>query len=343
MVREYNHNPAIESELSVEISERRKKKRSKIGKSVGKIINHLWENYSIYLVLIGLFIGGAVSSGAFLKVANLLNVLRQVSILGLISIGMTFVILTAGIDLSVGAVLGLTSIVLALMMPKGIVVAIPVALLCGVVVGLANGVGVTKGGMPPFIVTLGMMSVARGLALFISKGQVIEFSSTYFEVVGAGRIKGLIPVPALVFLGTLGLASFFLRNTVFGRNIYAVGANEEAARLSGISIENVKIAVYLLSGFLASIGGLVFASLLSVGVPTGGEGIELDAIAAVIIGGTSLFGGAGGMSGTFAGVLIIGLINNILNLNNISPYIQQLAKGLIILIAVYVDYRKKRR
>jgi len=332
MAREHNHDPATDSKLAVEIPEEVKKKRGGVKINVGRIIGQLWENYSIYLVLVGLFIGGTVSSGAFLKIANLLNVLRQISILGLISIGMTFVILTAGIDLSVGAV-----------MPKGMMIAIPVALLCGVGVGLANGVGVTKGGMPPFIVTLGMMSVGRGLALFISKGQVIEFANSYFEVLGAGRIKGLIPVPALIFLGMLGLASFFLRNTVFGRNIYAVGANEEAARLSGISIENVKIVVYLLSGLLASIGGLVFASLLSVGVPTGGEGIELDAIAAVIIGGTSLSGGAGGMSGTFAGVLIIGLINNILNLNNISPYIQQLAKGLIILIAVYVDYRKKGR
>ncbi|MBC7190541.1 ABC transporter permease, partial [Candidatus Aerophobetes bacterium] len=331
MAREYNHDPATDSKLAVEIPEEVKKKRGGVKINVGRIVGQLWENYSIYLVLVGLFIGGMVSSGAFLKIANLLNVLRQISILGLISIGMTFVILTAGIDLSVGAVLGLTSIVLALVMPKGMMIAIPVALLCGVGVGLANGVGVTKGGMPPFIVTLGMMSVGRGLALFISKGQVIEFANSYFEVLGAGRIKGLIPVPALIFLGMLGLASFFLRNTVFGRNIYAVGANEEAARLSGISIENVKIVVYLLSGLLASIGGLVFASLLSVGVPTGGEGIELDAIAAVIIGGTSLSGGAGGMSGTFAGVLIIGLINNILNLNNISPYIQQLAKGLIIL------------
>jgi len=310
---------------------------------ISRILGQTWENYSIYIVLVVLFVAGAISSGAFLKIVNLLNILRQVSILGLISIGMTLVILTAGIDLSVGAVVGLTSIVLSLLMPSGVLLAVFIALLCGVMVGLVNGIGVAKGGMPPFIVTLGMMSIGRGLALFVSQGQVIEFFNPSFEILGAGRIKGIVPVPALIFLGIIGLASFMLRNTVFGRNVYAVGANEEAARLSGINVERVKIMVYLLCGLLASIGGLVYASLLTVGVPTGGQGIELDAIAAVVIGGTSFFGGIGSMSGTLAGVLIIGIINNVLNLRNISPYIQQLAKGVIILVAVYVDYRKKRQ
>jgi len=310
---------------------------------ISRILGQTWENYSIYIVLVVLFVAGAVSSGAFLKVVNLLNILRQVSILGLISIGMTLVILTAGIDLSVGAVVGLTSIVLSLLMPSGVLLAVFIALLCGVMVGLVNGIGVAKGGMPPFIVTLGMMSIGRGLALFVSQGQVIEFFNPSFEILGAGRVKGIVPVSALIFLGIIGLASFMLRNTVFGRNVYAVGANEEAARLSGINVERVKIMAYLLSGLLASTGGLVYASLLTVGVPTGGQGMELDAIAAVVIGGTSFFGGIGSMSGTLAGVLIIGIINNVLNLRNISPYIQQLAKGVIILVAVYVDYRKKRR
>lgn len=335
-----NQNDSANTQSTVE---RLEKTEPVFGERIGRILGQTWESYSIYLVLVVLFIGGAISSGAFLKVINLLNILRQVSILGLISIGMTLVILTAGIDLSVGAVLGLTSIVLSLLMPSGVLIAVLVALLCGVMVGLVNGIGVTKGGMPPFIVTLGMMSVGRGLALFVSQGQVIEFLNPSFEVLGAGRVKGIVPVPALIFLGIIGLASFMLRNTVFGRNVYAVGANEEAARLSGINVERVKVIVYLLSGLLAGIGGLVYASLLCVGVPTGGQGIELDAIAAVVIGGTSFFGGAGRMTGTLAGVLIIGIINNVLNLRNISPYIQQLAKGIIILIAVYVDYRKKRR
>jgi ribose/xylose/arabinose/galactoside ABC-type transport system permease subunit len=201
--------------------------------------------------------------------------------------------------------------------------------------------GVTLGRMPPFIVTLGMLSIGRGLALFISQGQVIEFESGFFEFLGGGRIGGVVPFPPMVFLAVVAVAAFVLKNTIFGRNVYAVGANEEAARLSGVGVWKVKILVYLISGSLSAVGGLFYASLLSVGNPTGGQGSELDAIAAVVIGGTSLFGGSGSIFGTLAGVLIMGIINNVLNLNNISPYVQQLAKGAIILAAVYIDYRRK--
>jgi len=304
-------------------------------------VRRLAGKYTIWLVLLVMIAIGAVSSDVFLRPTNLLNVLRQVSNLGFLSVGMTFVILTAGIDLSVGSIIGLTSIVVAMLMPHGAWLAIPVGLAAGMGIGCLSGLGVTLGRMPPFIVTLGMLSIGRGLALFISQGQVIEFESGFFEFLGGGRIGGVIPFPPLVFLAVVGLAAFVSRNTVFGRNVYAVGANEEAARLSGVNVGRVKMMVYLISGTLSALGGLFYASLLSVGNPTGGSGSELDAIAAVVIGGTSLFGGSGTMSGTLAGVLIMGVINNVLNLNNISPYVQQLAKGAIILAAVYIDYRRK--
>lgn len=304
-------------------------------------VRRLAGKYTIWLVLLVMIIIGAVTSEVFLRPTNLLNVLRQVSNLGFLSVGMTFVILTAGIDLSVGAIIGLTSIVVAMLMPYGAALAIPAGLAAGMGIGCLSGLGVTLGRMPPFIVTLGMLSIGRGLALFISQGQVIEFESGLFEFLGGGRIGGVIPFPPLVFLAVVGLAAYVARNTVFGRNVYAVGANEEAARLSGVNVGRVKMTVYLISGTLSAVGGLFYASLLSVGNPTGGMGSELDAIAAVVIGGTSLFGGSGTLSGTLAGVLIMGVINNVLNLNNISPYVQQLAKGAIILAAVYIDYRRK--
>lgn len=306
-----------------------------------QILKRLAEKYTIWLVLLILIGIGAISSEFFLKPANLLNVLRQISNLGFLSVGMTFVILTAGIDLSVGSIIGLTSIVLAMLMPLGPWLAIPAAMGSGMAIGFLSGIGVTLGRMPPFIVTLGMLSIGKGLALFISQGQVIELESGFFEFLGGGRIGGVVPFPPLVFLAVVAIAAFVLKNTVFGRNVYAVGANEEAARLSGVSIWKVKILVYLISGSLSAVGGLFYASLLSVGNPTGGQGSELDAIAAVVIGGTSLFGGSGSIFGTLAGVLIIGIINNVLNLNNVSPYVQQLAKGAIILTAVYIDYRRK--
>jgi ribose/xylose/arabinose/galactoside ABC-type transport system permease subunit len=308
-----------------------------------QILKSRAEKYTIWLVLLVLIGIGALSSEFFLKPSNLLNVLRQVSNLGFLSVGMTFVILSAGIDLSVGSIIGLTSIVVAMLMPQGPWLAIPAAMGSGMTIGFLSGLGVTVGRMPPFIVTLGMLSIARGLALFISQGQVIEFESGLFEFLGGGRIGGVVPFPPLVFLTVVALAAFVLKNTVFGRNVYAVGANEEAARLSGVNINRVKMMVYLICGTLSAVGGLFYASLLSVGNPTGGQGSELDAIAAVVIGGTSLFGGSGNMFGTLAGVLIMGAINNILNLNNVSPYVQQLAKGVIILAAVYIDYRRKGR
>lgn len=300
------------------------------------------QQLGVVLALVLLIFVATFVSDRFLTVPNLLNILRQVSIVGILAVGQTFVILTAGIDLSVGAILGVSVVLFASLLERhSMGVAIPLGLLAGVAGGFINGIGVAYARIPAFIMTLGMLSFARGLAFIHTGGTPIPILNENFYDVGNGYILGL-PIPALFLIGTLLVSAVILQITPFGRSVYAIGSNEDAARLSGVPVRRYKLLVYVVSGFLAALAGLVYASQLSVGTPIAGQGYELDAIAAVVVGGTSLFGGKGSVFGTFIGTLIIGILANILNLTGVDPFVQQLFKGALIVVAVYVMSRSNR-
>lgn len=303
----------------------------------------LYKQVGVVLALLLLVVVATTGSDRFLTVPNLLNVLRQVAIVGILAVGQTFAILTAGIDLSVGAVLGLSVVLFArLLEHHGLVVAIPLGLLSGAAAGLVNGIGIAYGGIPPFIMTLGMLSFARGLAFISTGGTPVPILNEEFYNIGNGYVLG-IPIPALILIAALMVSGVVLRLTPFGRSVYAIGSNEEAARLSGVAVRRYKVLVYATCGLLAALAGLVYSSQLSVGTPIAGQGYELDAIAAVVVGGTSLFGGAGSVFGTFVGTLIIGVLANMLNLTGVDPFVQQLFKGALIVIAVFVMSCSSRR
>lgn len=301
-----------------------------------------WQRVGVLAALVLLVAAASFLSPRFLTVPNLLNVLRQVSIVGILAIGMTFVILTRGIDLSVGSILGIAVVLFAASMDgRGMAVAIPLGLGAAAFVGLANGIGVAYAGLPAFIMTLGMLSFVRGLAFIETGGTPVPILSEDFYTLGNGYLAG-IPIPALILLAVLLTSAFVLGMTPFGRSVYAIGSNEEAARLSGVPVPLYKTVVYVISGLLSGLAGLVYASQLSIGTPIAGQGYELDAIAAVVVGGTSLFGGKGSVWGTFLGTLIIGVMANILNLTGVDPFVQQLFKGALIIAAVFTMSRSGR-
>jgi inositol transport system permease protein len=297
------------------------------------------------LLLVILFVGLALSllTDTFLSVANFTNVARQISINGILAVGVTFVLLTAGVDLSLGSVVALSGVACATFAHPGdhsVFVPIAVGLLTGTACGLVNGVLVTRGGVAPFIVTLGMMTIARGLALIFSGGRPVAGMSNELTAL-AGDFLG-IPIPVLCFAGVAAAAWFFLRNFRLGRHIYAVGGNENAARAAGVPVEKVKLFAYGLCGLLTGLAGVVLAARITTGQPNAGQAYELDAIAAVVIGGTSLAGGVGTITGTLLGVLLIGVINNGLDLMGVSSYYQAVIKGVIIVGAVWLDRRQAR-
>lgn len=299
----------------------------------------IWRRVGVFAALVLLVIAASMLSDRFLTLPNLINILRQVAIVGILAIGMTFVILTKGIDLSVGSLLGISVVLYAgLLEDYSMAVAIPVGLAAAMLAGLVNGIGVAWAGIPPFIMTLGMLSFARGLAFIYTGGTPIPIISESFYSLGNGYIAG-IPIPSLILLAVLAVSAIILSLTAFGRSVYGIGSNEEAARLSGVPVKFYKVIVYAISGLVSGLAGLVYASQLSIGTPIAGQGYELDAIAAVVVGGTSLFGGKGTVAGTFIGTLIIGVLANILNLTGVDPYVQQLFKGALIVVAVYVMSR----
>lgn len=295
------------------------------------------------LVALILLVGiSAALSDRFLTLPNLLNVLRQVSIVGILAVGMTFVILTKGIDLSIGSILGVAVVLFAGFLETGSMAAsIPLGLAAAITLGLVNGVGVAYAGIPPFIMTLGMLSFARGLAFLYTGGTPIPIINETVYDLGNGYLLGL-PNPTWILGAVIAVGWIILSFTPFGRSVYAIGSNEDAARLSGVPVRSYLVAVYVISGFVAGIAGLVFASQLSVGTPIAGQGYELDAIAAVVVGGTSLFGGRGSVGGTLIGTLIIGVLANILNLTGVDPFVQQLIKGALIVVAVFIMTRTER-
>jgi len=297
-------------------------------------------------VLVGLCVVATFLSPSFLNAVNVTNVMRQVALFGIVSVGMTFVILTKGIDLSVGSILGVCAVATALLLADGwpVSAVVGVVLLAGVAMGALNGLGITFGGIPPFIMTLGTMVMGRGLALTLANGQPVGLGSRAadFMWLGRGAMLG-VPVPVWIFAIVAAAAIYVLRYTAYGRQIYAVGSNAEAAHLSGIDVGLTTFSVYVVSGFLASLTALIFVSRLTVGEPTAGTGIELEAIAITVIGGTSLFGGEGGIVGTIIGAGILAVLANIMNLLGISPFTQQIVKGAIIIGALLYEMLGKRR
>ena len=286
----------------------------------------------------------SLSTPYFLTTDNLMGVFRSFSLVAIMSIGMVLVIITGGIDLSVGSVLGLSSLITALLFQAGMPTALCIAggLATGVVFGLVNGLLVTGIGLPPFIATLGTLSIGRGLMYIITHG-VPQTPDTpdSFATIGQGYV-GLVPIPVVIMLGLAVVFSVLMRSTRFGRHVYAVGGNEQAARLSGVKTTRIKLLVYMLSGIIASVAGVISFSRFLSAEPASGFGIELDVIAAAAIGGASLAGGIGSVEGAVIGAALAGIISNGVVLMNIDTYAQQAITGAVILIAVSLDVFRNR-
>ena len=307
--------------------------------SRAKIASFLQQNGALIMLII-VCIAGFIRYEAFLTPENLLNVLRQNSMLGLVALGMTFVILTGGIDLSVGALLAVAGVIAANLAEYGLTVALIAAVAATVGLGLINGLVIAKARIQPFIVTLGMMIAARGLALAVTGEESVRIAANEnFSWLGRGTI-GFIPVPIIILIVAFAIGWLVLNQTRFGRNVFAVGDNDEAARLMGLNVSRVTIAVYAISGGLAGLAGVILASRLGTGQPVAGAGWELDAIATVVIGGTLLTGGKGSVVSTLIGVLLLGVIFNLFNLEGtISPWWQLVLRGVILLFVVVAQNR----
>lgn len=309
------------------------------------LFKRIFKQSGVFWALVVLFVIATFLSPTFIQSKNLVNVVRQISITGIVSIGMTFVILTGGIDLSVGSIVGVVAVVCASALKAGMpeFIVVIIGLVIGLILGSLNGLGITAGKIVPFIMTLGTYVALRGVAMMIANGQPTNWTKTgiKFDFLGGQSLIG-IPVSVWVFVLVFVIAALILKYTPYGRYVYAVGDNAEAARLSGIKIKSVLFSVYAINGMLAGLCALVYISRLSVGEPTAGTGMELDAIAMVYIGGASTAGGYGTVGGTLIGAAIVAIIANMLNLLGISPFIQQVVKGLIIILAVLLERFKKK-
>ncbi|WP_233116869.1 ABC transporter permease [Aggregatibacter actinomycetemcomitans] len=325
--------------------------------SLKKIISKL----GIGLVLFFMILGMSFTSEAFLSTNNIFNILLQVSVICVISVGMTYVILTGGIDLSVGSIVALSAVCLGLFTHRGVAIlgknptepmfsivvmvsvlgSIGVGALCGYV----NGVIIVYGKVTSFITTLGMMGIARGLALTLSNGKTIYNFPEALRFFGNGRLNitdGFgIPIPVIIALIVVLISFYILTQTVFGRQVYALGGNREAVRLSGINVNKLEIKTYVINGALAAIGAVILVGRLNAAQPIAGTGYELDAIAATVIGGTSLMGGVGSVISTSIGALIMGVLQNRLTLLNVTSYLQRLIIGLVIILAVFLDQLRR--
>jgi Ribose/xylose/arabinose/galactoside ABC-type transport systems, permease components len=313
-----------------------------------KVKQYFSSNMGIIAALLLLCVFLAVypkTAGSFLTTQNLFNVLRQISSNLFLACGMTMVIILGGIDLSVGSIIALSGCVAA----GGVVhynLPIPVAILIGIAIGLIvgafNGFVIAKTTIPAFIVTLATMNIAKGLAYVYTGGSPVRVVSKEWQFIGAGYVT-FIPTPVIILIIVLIITAILMNNTKFGRHIYAVGGNVQAAEFSGINTMHVKFLVHVYIGLMAGIAGVVLASRMYSGQPTAGDGAEMDAIAAVVVGGTSMSGGSGKIGGTIIGGLIIGILNNGLNLMNVNSFWQYVVKGVVILLAVYIDYLRNRK
>lgn len=307
--------------------------------------NELGNIRGLIIGLLALIILFSNQSEYFLTTNNLIAVFDQITIIGILAIAMTFVILAGGIDLGVGSVVALSSVLITSFLSDGMgmLPAILIGISICMLFGLATGITITKFNLQPFIVTLGTMGIARGIAMVVSDASPITVSAAGFNAVGSGRL-GVIPYPVIIFIVLIGLAVIILKKTKFGEYTYAIGGNEEAARLAGIRVKYYKTLIYTLSGLLAGFTGYIMASKFNSGVPSIGQGYELDAIAAVVIGGTALSGGIGGIGGTVFGIIMMGVLNNGLNLMGVSTFWQFIVKGLLVIVAVIIDsYTRQKR
>ena len=311
-------------------------------KTIGNTILKLISRYRTIFVFLVLVIISSSLSPHFLTIGNITNVLRQASFNGLLSIGLTLVILVKGIDLSAGSVLGVAAMTAGLLKDQPAFIIIGGALLAGALIGWVNGVTIAKLRIEPFVVTLATLTVGRGIALLMTAGYLVVGTTDTIRWLGTGYVLG-IPVPVIIMALMFLIAYVVLRWTPYGRRMYAVGANEEAARLAGINVDNHKISAYVISGVMAAMAGVILVGRLNVSDPLAGTGYELDAIAATVIGGTTFDGGKGGIAGTIIGVLILAMLNNIMNLLGFSPYMQQVVKGLVLAGAVIMNEYKRRK
>jgi len=306
----------------------------------------LMKDRAIWLVFLLLFIGFALANKNFLSSRNLFTIARQVSMYGIASIGMTFVILIAGIDLSIGSTITFTNIVGAYLMVNSgfdMVTATVLALAAATLVGIINGFLISSIGITPIIATFATQTVFAGISYLICGGVPIYGFDERYKVIGQGYLFGQIPVPVLIMIATFALGSFILNKSYFGRYFYAVGGNEEASKLSGISVGKIKYLVYALSGLFAGLAGIVMLSRTNSAQPTAGLGYEFDVITCVVLGGVSIAGGFGKISNVVAGVLIIGVLTNGMVLMNVDTYMQMVVKGLVLAFAVGFDSFQKKR
>lgn len=295
--------------------------------------------YATMFILVIFLIAMAFLSDRFFTFKNLTNVGRQISLNAILALGMTLAIISGGIDLSVGGVCALGCCVCAKILNStgSSLLAIAVVLLIGLAVGAFNGFVVSKTGIAPFIVTLSTVSIIRGVTLVMTNASPMPISNAAFKFIGQGTLLG-IPFPIYITLILAIITAFVMNKTVFGRYVYAIGGNERSAVVAGIQVKKVKISVYMVSGFLAAFTAIIYTSRLSSGVPSLGNGFEMDAITAAVIGGASLAGGQGHIWGTMIGAVIIGILNNALNLLNINSYFQDIVKGVVVLLAVLFDF-----
>lgn len=311
-------------------------------KTIGK---HNISEYFIIIIFVALVVVLALLNPNFISGGNIVNILKQTSIVGILSFGMMFVIICGGFDMSVGSTIAFTGILAALLGQGNLPLVVPfvVACLAGLGVGLINGVGVAIGNLPPFIMTLGTMTAVRGLALLTSNGKPITGISEVYKKVTAISLFGKIPMLAVFFIIVIVVCSFVLSKTVFGRRVYSCGGNLQAARVAGINTTFIRIAVFAISGFLAGLCGFLMTSRVTIGQPTAAEGYEMDAITACVIGGVSMSGGVGKSWGVVVGALLITVISNGLDVLGVSSHWQKVVKGIIIVVAVLIDVKSKAK
>lgn len=313
-------------------------------KTNNSFVRFIRANLSMLVALAFVSIFFSIASPTFLTKTNLLNVLRQISMNAIIAFGMTFVLLTGGIDLSVGSVMAMVNCFSIGMMVDGVPIGAAIAsgVLMGAIVGLVNGLIIAKAKIPAFITTLAMMTIARGTAYVYTGGKPVRFDNDMLSWFGNGYV-GAVPVPVIVMFICFAILFFVLHKIRFGTRVFAVGGNREAAVFSGIKVDKIEVIVYTICGLLAGLAGMIMSARMLSAQPTSGEGAEINAISAVVLGGTSMNGGIGSMAGTLIGALFIGILNNGLNIIGVSSYWQEIIKGIVILIAVFFDVIKNKK
>lgn len=309
-----------------------------------ELIKKIFNKYAIYIVLLALVIFFSVASDVFLSFDNIMNVLRQVSVVGIVAVGMTFVILTGGIDLSVGAVIAVTGVVTAQLMVNGVhpILAILASIGVAVLIGIVNAFFSHEFKLNPMIVTLGVMTILKGVSYIVTGGLPVYGFSPAFKVIGQGYL-GPIPIPIIIMLVCFGVGYFILKYTSFGTSIYGLGGNEEAVRLAGINIRKTKYQVFIFCSILSAIAGIVLLSRVNNAQPNAGLGYEMDVITGVVLGGVSMSGGEGKISGVFIGILVMAVLANGMLLMGISEYFQWVVKGMVMLLAISYDKIIKKK